>query len=111
VGSFPIGGGVGGDRNLSKEGGEADMGEDGTGKGGEAKAVWVASSESAMSTASSSWTAIEIVGYHREKAMLPMGSAVLAASGIERGAHRREGIVVGHLPLLRLAVTSPRTFA
>jgi hypothetical protein len=77
----------------------------------QAKAVSVASSESAMSTASSSWTAIEIVGYHREKAMLPMGSAVLAASGIERGAHRREGIVVGHLPLLRLAVTSPRTFA
>jgi hypothetical protein len=83
VGSFPIGTGGGGARNL----GEVGEGKGSVGAGGE-----VASAKSAMTAVSANTTAvmIEIIGIHREKALL---LTALAARGMVREAHRREGRV------------------
>jgi hypothetical protein len=65
--------------------------------------------KSAKLTSSANSTAIEIVGFQREKALLLVALAVLAASGMEREAHRREGKVTVPPPLFTYDVNQRQT--
>jgi hypothetical protein len=55
-------------------------------------------------------TAIEMVGeFQREKALLLVALAVLAATGMEREAHRREEKIAVPFPRPRPSIVPPHT--
>jgi hypothetical protein len=106
VGSFPNGSGVDGVRKLSGEDGEDSVVVVGVGVPG--KGDVGGAGDVAVSTVLALSTAREMVGeFQRERALLLVATAVLAANEMESKACRREGKVVVPNPRAHSSIVPP----